>query len=311
MWRKKQVGWAVAVLCSVGPSWGQTHWATPSKLDVVVFNDATVDPQTVREAENRAAQIFRTAEIEVHWIDARWKQPTTLEASATNERGVSLDVRILPRSRNLAGEVFGLAFVGKDGRGQQADIFYDGIAKLSGNGAHKAGVLLGAVLAHELGHLLLGSNSHSATGIMQGHWRESNLKLAALGEFGFLTAQAVKMQSRIETIEQEGEPAVGDSRAPDDGVRAEVVSGIDWLSCDLENHSRASGHRWLVGSGRRSPIDCVTEFTGISFALIPQAWGIVPRGRRLRARRYSTVRLKSESAVPTSLRTNRILPESL
>ena len=215
MWGKKQLGWAVAVLCGMSLGWGQSPRATLSQLDVAVFNDAGVDPQIVREAEDRAAQVFRVAEIEVHWRNTQPEQTTASAESASREHGMLVSVRILPRSRDLAVDTLGVAFIGKSGHGQQADIFYDGIAKLSGSESHKVAAFLGAVIAHEVGHLLLGSKSHSAAGIMQGHWHESDLKLVALGEFGFGPAQKVKMQRRISAIEQEMESVVGDSKTVD------------------------------------------------------------------------------------------------
>jgi hypothetical protein len=30
--------------------------------------------------------------------------------------------------------------------------------------------MLGSVMAHEIGHLLLGSHAHAISGIMRGHW---------------------------------------------------------------------------------------------------------------------------------------------
>lgn len=224
---KKQLGWAMAVFCGMGLGWGESQRTTLSQLDVAVFNDAGVDPQIVREAEDRAAQVFRVAEIEVHWRNAHPEQTAASAEPASSEHGMLVSVRILPCSRDLAADILGLAFIGKGGRGQQADIFYDGIAKLSRSESLNAAVLLGAVMAHEVGHLLLGSKSHSATGIMQRHWHESDLKLAALGEFGFGTAQKVKMQRRISAIEQEMESVVGGSKTSDRVVRAEVDPGVD------------------------------------------------------------------------------------
>ena len=52
--------------------------------------------------------------------------------------------------------------------------------------------VLGHAMAHELGHLLLGSNSHSSAGIMSGKWRAEELKHAAKGDLLF-TAQQAKM----------------------------------------------------------------------------------------------------------------------
>ena len=53
---------------------------------------------------------------------------------------------------------------------RRAYIFYDRIldhARLTGSNVAR---LLGAVIAHEVGHLLLPAFSHSPTGIMRAHW---------------------------------------------------------------------------------------------------------------------------------------------
>ena len=42
--------------------------------------------------------------------------------------------------------------------------------------------ILAHTIAHEVGHLLLGSNSHSPTGIMVGKWRSQDL--VSLAQFG-------------------------------------------------------------------------------------------------------------------------------
>ncbi len=40
------------------------------------------------------------------------------------------------------------------------------------------GILLGHVIAHEIGHLLLASNKHSRRGLMQPHWNARVTELA-------------------------------------------------------------------------------------------------------------------------------------
>jgi hypothetical protein len=57
--------------------------------------------------------------------------------------------------------------------------------------------LLGAVSAHELGHLLLGSNSHSRIGIMEPRWRLEGLRNVGMGRLLFTSEQARSMRNRI------------------------------------------------------------------------------------------------------------------
>jgi hypothetical protein len=57
--------------------------------------------------------------------------------------------------------------------------------------------LLGDVVAHEIAHLLLGTNAHSDTGIMRPHWSEQDLVNASKGHLIFTQAQAQTMRKKV------------------------------------------------------------------------------------------------------------------
>ncbi len=46
-------------------------------------------------------------------------------------------------------------------------------------------VILGHAAAHEIGHLLLGSNSHSPQGLMRARWSRQDLQNAGIGQSSF------------------------------------------------------------------------------------------------------------------------------
>ena len=56
---------------------------------------------------------------------------------------------------------------------------------------------LGHVMAHELGHLLLGSNSHSGMGIMRAHWQSEELRRLSRGGLWFTNEQADRMTGKL------------------------------------------------------------------------------------------------------------------
>jgi hypothetical protein len=157
------------------------------QLAVVVHNDARVPAQVIQEAEGITERIYGEAGIVLVWRDHTGLAPDSNE----------LSVRIVPCSLNLPGEDFGIAFVGTDGRGVQADVFYSGIERLADNSAVKPAQLLGHVMAHELGHLLLGMNSHSSLGIMQAHWAGRQLRQMSTGALKFEKGQAATMGARL------------------------------------------------------------------------------------------------------------------
>jgi len=60
------------------------------------------------------------------------------------------------------------------------------------NAEFEVPIILGCVIAHEVWHLVLGSNSHSGSGIMQGHWERGQIRKAMTGNLPF-TPEQVKL----------------------------------------------------------------------------------------------------------------------
>lgn len=201
------IGWMAIVLIGSCVAWGRAVEARPVRLLVVVFNEGHVDREIVERAEKHAEGVFRQAGVRVLWRNAGYGEPRTETDSSVRR----LDVHILSRARTLGDEVFGMAFVGEGGGGQQADVFYDAIAKANLGHAQDRAVLLGAVMTHELGHLLLGSRAHTAAGIMRANWDDSALRLVAAGMAGFSSQQGMTMREKIEGFESAmARPEAGD-----------------------------------------------------------------------------------------------------
>ena len=95
-------------------------------------------------------------------------------------------IRVVPDSLTLPESIFGVSFSGQDGSGRYSDVFYGTAYRLSESGRLNLGEVLGHVMAHELGHLLLGSNAHSRLGIMRPHWSAEELQSLRMGKLLFL-----------------------------------------------------------------------------------------------------------------------------
>ena len=89
-----------------------------------------------------------------------------------------------------------------DGTGCYSDVFYDRIADRS---TQMIGSNVGAwrtswenVMAHELGHLLLGSNSHAGAGIMRARWQGEELRRVSRSGLWFTNdEQADHMRKKL------------------------------------------------------------------------------------------------------------------
>ena len=161
-----------------------------SQVTVLVNDSVGVAPSVLRQAEREAARLFDIAGVEIQWVNCA-ETPGCWHILGPQE----LMLHIVPSGYTRNDFVFGEAFLGADGRGQYCDVFFDRLRQQQGD--VDLDLLLGAVSAHELGHLLLGSNSHSSFGIMQPRWGTEGLRRIGMGMLLFTREEARSMRTRI------------------------------------------------------------------------------------------------------------------
>jgi len=174
------------VLCGTGSICAQGK----PQFTVMVYNEAGVDHSSLNRAQDIVEKIYQQAGVAIQWRDCTHASRTGSQVCLWNQQKTAFSVKIVRRALNLPGEDFGVAFVGEDGLGQQADVFYSGIERMESTSTAFGGRLLGHVIAHELGHLLLGMNSHSRAGLMQGRWTDIELRQISMGRLGFDQGQS-------------------------------------------------------------------------------------------------------------------------
>jgi hypothetical protein len=78
-----------------------------------------------------------------------------------------------------------------------AAVYYDYLPHIPGGERNKndTALVLGCVIAHELGHLLLGAHGHSIAGIMQPYWGIEQMQLALMSQLSFLPEEARLMHA--------------------------------------------------------------------------------------------------------------------
>jgi len=166
-----------------------------SRIKVMVLDSVGISPAVLSRSETEASRIFRRAGVEVRWINCLKKGE-----AETCHHAPRLDefmLHIVHGGKTRTDLVFGEAFLGEDGTGKYTDIFFDRIRDAPGPPELDTAQLLGAVAAHELGHLLLGSRAHSSAGIMQPVWEKECLRRIWMGSLLFTREQAQSMQLRF------------------------------------------------------------------------------------------------------------------
>jgi len=174
------------------------------KITVRVYNYAHVTQKVLAGAEQEATIIFRQARLEMAWLDCPLsmdefeKYPDCQQPLGR----VSLNLRILPRAmaerESSSNDTLGFALPGSAGvPGRIANVFYHRVEALARSAQGLEYQILGNTMAHEIGHLLLGSTGHSPTGIMKAKWSRNELQPASLGVLLFTPQQAILIQSGV------------------------------------------------------------------------------------------------------------------
>ena len=76
-------------------------------------------------------------------------------------------------------------------------VFYHRVRDLANNAGLSESAILGSVMAHEFGHLLLGEGAHSGTGIMMADLNAKNFREAEKGELLIFSAEQLTVSARI------------------------------------------------------------------------------------------------------------------
>ena len=148
----------------------------PLTVTIHVTDNANLSPTELAGAQAYATAAYRAAGLHIVWSSAPWKPEAGQRADP-----LSIDVRlvIVPaelaekkcREENLGDSVLGVAVSGaSEARGRVAYVFYHRIERVAM--AHQAPIVrgLGHVMAHEVGHVLMGVNSHAGEGLMRANW---------------------------------------------------------------------------------------------------------------------------------------------
>lgn len=187
----------------------------PPALRIYVYDHAGVPQETLAHAERRTSNIFRQAGVETTWYAC-----STLGMVRYNCAGLlgpnTVTLQIVHDSRLMHDGIFGAAFLDADGMGQQADIYFDRIRNLSQDEKLALPEITGYVVAHELGHLLLGLKSHSWIGIMKATWERNQLEKANKGELWFSRVEAKTIHRRLIQMSLGTEPILASTGSESD-----------------------------------------------------------------------------------------------
>ena len=190
---------ALVFLASSLPMRAQSESDGAATVTVLVYNFVGTPSAVLAAAERHAGKILQIAGARVDWVHCP-NEDNVLYAEEPCRRGWALQTP-------------GLCLVSGANKFQSAEFGYTTIPVYStiyyrqiASRVHRDDadsdlpVLLGCVIAHELGHLLLHSARHSATGIMQPGWGSAQIHQALTGKLLFTGEEATRIQNQARIL---------------------------------------------------------------------------------------------------------------
>jgi hypothetical protein len=181
------VTWPVGAITASAPS-GFT-------ITIHVYNYAAVPDKTLARAKEDAGWIFGKAGLTALWVDHALSALDLRHPHHSTDSwdGTDYVLRLLTRSpetssKNAIGEALSLDI---------ANVFMNRVTEQATAGELSASRMLGYAIAHEIGHLLLGDNSHSLGGIMVAPWSKQDLQRMVKGGLLFTHQEVTRIQAEV------------------------------------------------------------------------------------------------------------------
>ena len=180
---------------------GVSEAASEPTVVVRTYNYAAVPFGQLASAKLEAGHIFRRAGVSVEWIDCRVRGGD--DAPACTEPllpGRDLMLRLVDRIPAQGGRIVALgeSMLDREQRGgvlMTIDVFP--VRSVAGRASTSISTLLGRAVAHEIGHLLLGSAEHPRLGLMRALWSHDELRGLKPAHWGFSAREAARMRQTL------------------------------------------------------------------------------------------------------------------
>ena len=167
-------------------------------ITILVYNQAQAPPAIVIGAEREAARILSQAGVRTGWFDCSAGHsdagPQDICQKGWGPMNIGLRV-VAKRTGRLQDTRFGFAIIPG-----LASVYYDYQAHfVSDDVGLGQPLILGCAIAHEIGHLLLGPNSHSSQGVMQAEWGKRQIRQALMRDLLFSPEESRRIRAEART----------------------------------------------------------------------------------------------------------------
>jgi hypothetical protein len=194
------------------------------KITIRLFNYAHLREKLLNKTKDQVDLIYRNTGLEVVWADCPVGQEdrSSYPACTKVRDETHLFLRIFGTTpKGTKGEKIGEALLSA----RIANIYEDRVLREAQRLNASLARILAHAIAHEVGHLLLGSNSHAPTGIMVVKW--SHKDVISICRFGLSFTPQQAEFIRAEVQKRENSQHLLDEHPEEDGGAGTASTSID------------------------------------------------------------------------------------
>jgi hypothetical protein len=172
----------LVVLAGIGgvllPSRASGGPATHPPLIIRIYDSVGLASERLATAHYAVSAILKPAGIDITWRDCRRARPDASGLSCNGALEVSeVIIRIVNAGSKQGDDRLGYSSVDVQNHADcLATVFADRIEAMAGRTQSDPATLLGYVMAHEIGHLLMGTSGHSPIGLMRERWSDDEVR---------------------------------------------------------------------------------------------------------------------------------------
>jgi hypothetical protein len=163
------------------------------QLVVRVYDSAGVPPADVERARASVGAILASVGIDPIW------RPCHASTCTGPVKPHEVVLRLVRSTRGSARESLGSSLIDvSQHAGSLGTIYADRVRALAAQAGVDEGELLGRAIAHEIGHMLIGTSEHSRVGLMRAVWVTNELRRGQPSDWVFSGREGAELRQRLE-----------------------------------------------------------------------------------------------------------------
>ena len=167
-----------------------------------IHDYAHIDDAGLARAQEVVSGMYGAIGVRTDWLEPLQQTDGVVDGpSALDSIQSDLVIIILTSAMADRGVIpdgtIGFAAVERGVGGRVAYVIYDRVRDFAGDTTVDDMRMMGIVMAHEIGHLLMTHQSHSAGGLMRGRWQQSEFRSARPHDLQFSEPQASEIRRTL------------------------------------------------------------------------------------------------------------------